>query len=171
MTIVSIALIIVLIVLFAAALRAHWSSELKLVEVTKERDALRQGQQGLRKELDSERYTAGNKFSRLEHQHHCLKNDYKSLSAERDELASKLRERRQLAAVKFTAHVPHLGWAKTEFKLGLGPCGLTVDSLQFEEKPDRFVLTQWCTNGERKEFTYMKVDISGRIERAYRKPE
>lgn len=171
MTIISIALIIVLIVLFTAALRAHWSSELKLSEVVKERDSLREGQQGLRKELDSERYTANNRFSRLEHQHQCLKNDYKSLSVERDELASKLRERHHLAAVKFTANVPHLGWTKTEFKLGLGPCGLHVDSLQLEEKPDRFVLTQRCTNGERKEFTYMKEDISGRIERAYRKPE
>lgn len=69
-----------------------------------------------------------------------------------------------ILSIKFTAHIPEVGWKRTEFKLGLGPCGLTVSALGWEELEDRYVLTQRCTNGEIKEFTYMKQDVAGRLE-------
>lgn len=87
------------------------------------------------------------------------------------ELRVLLRDRRSLTSIKFTANVPHLGWTKTEFSLGLGPCGKTVESLEFTEQTDRYVITQRCTDGERKTFEYMREDVSGRIEKAYRAPD
>lgn len=78
-----------------------------------------------------------------------------------------VKERTQLSSVKFTALMPDGVWKRTEFKLGEGPCGLTVISLQFEEKPDRYILTQRCEGGERKEFTYFREEVRGRIERTF----
>lgn len=71
----------------------------------------------------------------------------------------------ELKAIKFTANVPLCGWSKTEFKLGVGPCGLTVDRLKWVELDDRYVLTQYHSDGSRKEFEYLKDDIKGRIEK------
>lgn len=83
------------------------------------------------------------------------------------ELNQKLRERSSIKAVKFVANVPHKGWTSTEFKLGVGPCGLEVVSLQWSEMSDRYVLTQWHSDKTRKTFEYMKEDVKGRIEKHY----
>lgn len=73
-----------------------------------------------------------------------------------------------LTAIKFHARVPsYSGHQKTEFKLGLGPCGLTVDKLLFSEDGEKFTITQICTNGERKTFDYYKEDVAGRIEKRW----
>ena len=74
----------------------------------------------------------------------------------------------ELSSVAFIANVPNKGWMRTEFKLGVGKCGLTVASIQWDETTTHYVLTQRCTTGERKEFIYAKEDIQGRIEKAYR---
>ena len=94
--------------------------------------------------------------------------DLKRAEAELKELRDKMGERAKLCGIKFTANIPLTGWTKTEFKLGVGPCGKEVISIQLVEKPDRYIVTQWCTDGERKEFEYKKEDVAGRIERAYR---
>lgn len=94
--------------------------------------------------------------------------DVKRAEAELKELREKLGERAKLCGIKFTANIPLTGWTKTEFKLGVGPCGKEVTSIQLTEKPDHYIVTQWCTDGERKEFEYKKEDVAGRIERAYR---
>lgn len=73
-----------------------------------------------------------------------------------------------ITSIKFTAHIPDAGWKRTEFKLGLGSCGKEVTSLHWKELDDRYELTQTCTDGERKEFTYYKKDVAGRIEIAYK---
>lgn len=73
-----------------------------------------------------------------------------------------------ITAIKFTARIPDVGWKRTEFKLGLGPCGKEVKCLHWEELDDRYKLTQTCTDGERKEFTYDKEDVAGRIEMSYK---
>ena len=96
------------------------------------------------------------------------KEDLKRAEAELKELREKLGERSKLCGIKFTANIPLTGWTKTEFKLGVGPCGKEVISIQLVEKPDHYIVTQWCTDGERKEFEYKKEDVAGRIERAYR---
>ena len=76
-------------------------------------------------------------------------------------------KRSKLVGIKFFAKVPNVeGHVKTEFKLGIGPCGKVVTQLHLEEREDHFMLTQWCEGGERKEFKYLKSDIAGRIERA-----
>lgn len=100
-----------------------------------------------------------------------LRETVERLREDLKELHKQLRDRRALTSIKFTANVPHLGWTKTEFSLGEGPCGKTVESLEFTEQVDRYVITQRCTDGERKTFEYMKGDVSGRIEKAYRAPE
>lgn len=73
----------------------------------------------------------------------------------------------KLVSIRFMAHVPHEGWRKTEFKHGVGPCGLTVCGLHWEEVNNEYILTQTCTNGERKVFHYSKTEIAGRIEFKY----
>lgn len=73
-----------------------------------------------------------------------------------------------LTSVKFHYRVPaYNGYQKTEFKLGLAPCGLTVDKLLFVEQGDKFIITQICTTGERKTFDYYKEDVQGRIEKRW----
>lgn len=69
-----------------------------------------------------------------------------------------------ITSIKFTAHIPDAGWKRTEFKLGIGSCGKEVTALHWKEMYDRYLLTQTCTDGERKEFTYYKKDVAGRIE-------
>ena len=127
----------------------------------------------------------GKENRELTESHHRLKMEYRikvkdceslretveRLREDLKELRVLLRDRRALTSIKFTANVPHLGWTKTEFSLGVGPCGKTVESLEFAEQVDRYVITQRCTDGERKTFEYMKGDVSGRIEKAYRAPD
>ncbi|MGL4251614.1 MAG: hypothetical protein ACRCR1_13475 [Aeromonas sp.] len=73
-----------------------------------------------------------------------------------------------LESVKFFARVPNYSChQKTEFKLGLGPCGLVVITLNVTEQDDRIVIEQLCENGERKTFDYFKSDIEGRIEKRW----
>lgn len=72
-----------------------------------------------------------------------------------------------ILSIKFTANIPQKGWTKTEFKLGVGSCGKEVTALHWTEKDDRYELRQTCSDGERKEFTYFKEDVAGRIEMAY----
>lgn len=69
-----------------------------------------------------------------------------------------------ITSIKFTAHIPDAGWKRTEFKLGLDSRGKQVTCLHWVEHDDRYLLTQTCTDGERKEFTYYKKDVAGRIE-------
>lgn len=94
--------------------------------------------------------------------------DVKNLQRDLKELRDKMGGRSKLCGIKFTANIPLTGWTKTEFKLGVGPCGKEVTSIQLIEKPDHYIVTQWCTDGGRKEFEYKKEDVAGRIERAYR---
>ncbi len=91
----------------------------------------------------------------------------KNLQADNRELHQKLRERSSIKAIKFVANVPHKGWTSTEFKLGLGTCGLEVVSLQWQELSDRYVLTQWHNDKTRKTFEYRKEDVKGRIEKHF----
>lgn len=109
-----------------------------------------------------------------------LKNQSETLSKLREDLRAsrKLTEEKQkvidgyifsdITSIKFTAHIPDTGWRRTEFKLGIGSCGKEVTSLHWKELDDRYELTQTCTDGERKEFTYYKKDVAGRIEIAYK---
>lgn len=91
--------------------------------------------------------------------------EIKELRDNLKELSDELGLRQKLKAIKFTANVPLCGWSKTEFKLGVGPCGLTVDHLKWVELDDHYVLTQYHSDGSRKEFEYLKDDIKGRIEK------
>ncbi len=53
-----------------------------------------------------------------------------------------------------------------DFLLGIGPCGLEVVAIYsgWNEGGKNFYVTQKCSNGERKTFTYRREDITGRIE-------
>lgn len=102
-----------------------------------------------------------NKLSTILYQQEEVKSLRDNLKKLRDELGLC----HKLKAIKFTANGPLNGWTKTEFKLGVGPCGLTVDHLKWVELDDRYVLTQYHSDGSRKEFEYLKDDIKGRIEK------
>lgn len=106
----------------------------------------------------------------LSHMREANREHIVDLGAKLKEARTELGNRLKMSGIKFTANVPNQGWTKTDFKLGKGPCGLTVEALACLEMPDRFVITQWCEGGERKEFTYFKSDIVGRIEYTYRAP-
>ena len=123
----------------------------------------------------AEHTTIGAKY--IELQGRCLKaenrvkrlgTEVRLLGGDLDKANAQLRDRKALQGIKFTANVPHIGWTKTEFKLGVGPCGKEVDTLEFRELDDRYIITQRCTDGERKTFEYFKSDVSGRIEKAYK---
>lgn len=73
-----------------------------------------------------------------------------------------------LIGIKFNALHPTTGVTKTHFKLGEGPCGKTVSALTFTEESDRYILTQFCDDGSRKSFTYLKSEMVGRIEREFK---
>lgn len=88
----------------------------------------------------------------------------KALRAKNNKLTDELLLTSDLKSVRFSANIPGQGWTRTEFKLGLGPCGLNVKSLRWTETPERYIIEQLCTNGERKEFVYEKSDVAGRIE-------
>lgn len=136
----------------------------------------------LRREV-SNRASLDSHFKRLQGEHeltmrqcqeavrevHDLKDRLAGACSDLREANQKLRERSALSSVKFTANIPNTGWTRTEFKLGTGPCGKEVSSIEFKEFPDHYVLIQRCTDGERKEFEYRKEEIAGRIERAYKK--
>ena len=124
---------------------------------------------------------------RLRRSEHYAAQDLKNANEAKRQLQEDLREARKerrdainklsdyllsdITSIKFTANIPTKGWTKTEFKLGVGSCGKEVTALHWAEKEDRYELRQTCSDGERKEFTYMKEDIAGRIETSYRAPE
>lgn len=139
----------------------------------------------LKKRLESEKLDSSaktrmyresqDKVVRLRHEVGSLTSDVRTLrDAVRDANTGlraaneQLGKRQKLQAIKFTADVPMVGWTKTHFKHGEGPCGLIVDGLEWNEKDDRYVLVQHHTDGTRKEFSYMKDDVRGRVELYYK---
>lgn len=80
------------------------------------------------------------------------------------ELEAASLENSSLLHIKFTARMPNGDLEKTVFKLGVGPCGLTVKALKWAEYDDHYILEQLCTNGEIKRFKYDREDVLGRIE-------
>jgi hypothetical protein len=54
-----------------------------------------------------------------------------------------------------------------EFKLGLGPCGLTVTKLRVRWAGTLLVITQYYSRGGSKDFIYRDRDITGRVEIEY----
>ncbi|APU03033.1 hypothetical protein PP47_gp07 [Pectobacterium phage PP47] len=73
----------------------------------------------------------------------------------------------KLSSVKFVANVPNVGYKTAFFQLGLGSCGKVVTHLNWEERVDRYILTQVTSDGERKDFIYYKTDVAGRIVLCY----
>ena len=62
-------------------------------------------------------------------------------------------------AVKPDGHIH-----KTDFVLGLGPCGKTVSKLKWSSRgPLLYVLKQTHTDGSHKEFIFKKHEVLGRI--------
>lgn len=54
-----------------------------------------------------------------------------------------------------------------EFKLGLGPCGLTVTKLHYRYNAAALQVRQYYTDGTCKDFIYNWTDITGRVEVEY----
>lgn len=98
---------------------------------------------------------------------HTQRERLKFLREKNNKLSDELMMVSDLMHVKFTAMLPGGAPTKTVFKLGLGPCGLFVKSLRWTELEDRYLIDQLCTNGERKQFTYFKTEVVGRIEFRY----
>lgn len=67
-----------------------------------------------------------------------------------------------IKSIMFNAVLPGGGIHRTEFKLGLGPCGKTVEWLSWERGDVLCKLTQYHTDGSLKEFTYKVDEIVGR---------
>ena len=67
-----------------------------------------------------------------------------------------------IKSIMFNAVLPGGGIHRTEFKLGLVPCGKTVEWLSWERGDVLCKLTQYHTDGSLKEFTYKVDEIVGR---------
>lgn len=67
-----------------------------------------------------------------------------------------------LSRLTFDAVKPDGTIHHTDFKLGLGPCGKTVEWLTWEPVGDQMYLTQYHTDGSLKRFKFYRTDIVGR---------
>lgn len=67
-----------------------------------------------------------------------------------------------ISRLVFDARKPDGTIHHTDFKLGLGPCGKTVEWLTWEQHGDRMHLTQYHTDGSLKVFKFHREDIVGR---------
>lgn len=76
-------------------------------------------------------------------------------------------KRKPLKAIEFTAIKPDGELIKTEFKLGMGPCGKEVVSLKEFSGNFSLCITQVTSDGETKEFWYQRHAIVGRLVRTY----
>ncbi|WOL25677.1 hypothetical protein [Pectobacterium phage PcaP1EGY] len=87
----------------------------------------------------------------------------------KDERATHHERIQVISHIKFHCHIPFKGLRETNFKLGLGPCGKVVTRLEFFNNFDkgRSVVTQYHSDGTKKEFTYLQTDIVGRVEIAH----
>lgn len=85
-----------------------------------------------------------------------------------ESLRQELRERHEeattfgLSRLTFDAVKPDGTIHHTDFKLGLGPCGKTVEWLTWEPVGDQMYLTQYHTDGSLKRFKFYRTDIVGR---------
>lgn len=73
---------------------------------------------------------------------------------------------KKLTRLVFTAMTPD-GLRRSEWTLGLGPCGKTVAGLEFVRGDDTVVIKQFHTDGSHKLFTYKIHDIVGRVQECY----
>uniref|UniRef100_A0AAU6SH72 Uncharacterized protein n=1 Tax=Escherichia phage RCF TaxID=3141436 RepID=A0AAU6SH72_9CAUD len=74
----------------------------------------------------------------------------------------------RLTSVKFYAWMPGSDdLRKTEFKLGLGPCGKVVTKLECYSTSSGMVIFQTTEDNETKSFYYPEGSTCGRIERTY----
>lgn len=76
-------------------------------------------------------------------------------------------EVKALTRLKFSCLMPHGAVRESEFTLGLGRCGKTVESLELKRTDEHFVITQWHSDGSKKVFTYNDRDIIGRVQECY----
>lgn len=115
-------------------------------------------------------YLYGLELAELKDSKSILQEDLREARKEAREARNKLADYilSDITSIKFTANIPQKGWTKTEFKLGVGSCGKDVTALIWKELTDRYEIRQVCSDGERKEFTYFKEDVAGRIEMAYK---
>lgn len=154
-----------------SCLRGHMQANDKKHQQVKR---LKEDNEGLHRQLERERYGHERDLRQEKDYHNDRTAD---LRADLKEYRALVKKKQAIIggyvfsdviAIKFTAHIPNTGWHRTEFKLGIGPCGKEVTALHWKEKDDRYELTQTCTDGERKEFTYYKKDVEGRIEITYK---
>lgn len=72
-----------------------------------------------------------------------------------------------LTRIKFIAFMPDGTNKETDFVLGPGRCGKTVEQLELKRTSETFEITQWHTDGSKKVFTYRDGDIVGRVQECY----
>lgn len=92
------------------------------------------------------------------------------------ENASMMRRLEQLSApivtkaltkVTFTCVMPEGHHRTSEFTLGLGRCGKTVERLELTKTNEQFVIKQIHTDHSHKTFSYKMDDIIGRVQECY----
>lgn len=145
---------------FQEANSAFNNESCKVLRLVERADSLNRQVRYLEAALEEEKQKVRDMNELRSHQRDRMKFLRKSLNEAQNELLMVS----DLIHVKFTAVLPDGSHAKTLFKLGLGPCGLHVKSLKWTELEDRYLIDQLCTNGERKQFTYFKSEVVGRIE-------
>lgn len=74
---------------------------------------------------------------------------------------------RALTKVTFTCVMPEGHHRTSEFTLGLGRCGKTVERLELKQTNEQFIIKQIHTDHSHKTFTYKMDDIIGRVQECY----
>lgn len=72
-----------------------------------------------------------------------------------------------LSRIRIPARWSNHDSAVADFKLGLGPCGKSVDSLEVVYCDNFVTVEQKTTDGEWKFFRYHHAQLTGRIEETY----
>lgn len=117
-------------------------------------------------ELESQLMAATARAVKAESRNDTLTRCNERQSATIAELSGTI-ETKALTKLKFTCLMPHGAVRESEFTLGLGRCGKTVESLELKRTTEHFVITQWHDDGSKKVFTYNERDILGRVQECY----
>lgn len=89
----------------------------------------------------------------------------KAVTAEFDAKSLPVNEKK-LTRLVFTAMTPD-GLKRSEWGLGLGPCGKVVEGFELDSTPDKLIIKQFHDDGSHKVFTYDQHDIVGRVQECY----
>ncbi|UTQ80062.1 hypothetical protein 14Stepyanka_00043 [Erwinia phage Stepyanka] len=111
-----------------------------------------------------ERVTAGREAALKDNNQ--LREDQSSMFRRLESLSAPLVTK-ALTKLSFTCIMPEGHMRTSEFTLGPGRCGKTVERLELKRTEGEFIIKQTHTDHSHKTFTYKLTDIVGRVQECY----